>query len=97
MINIHLPIFQSTWLVVVEITLLFLYCLAALPSACLRGRIPLVFFPGGAGVADTQPGQDVASGRRGPGMKQSFVPVPLCLLAGTDGAHRARDVKPEQP
>lgn len=30
-------------------------------------------------------------------MKQSFVPVPPCCLAGTDGAQHCREVKAEQP
>lgn len=65
MINIQLHIFQSTWLVAVEITLLFLYCLAALPPCRLsEGENPslFAFFPGGAGIPSTQLGQNVAAG-----------------------------------
>lgn len=42
---------------------------------------------------DTRSGQDVAGG---PGLGQSFAPVPLDWLAGTDGAYPSGDIRPEQ-
>lgn len=88
-----------------EITLPAPYCLAPLPparckdgfrahsspTARLRGRTPrsLPFSRVGPARPDSHSGQGVAGGRRWPGLGQSFVPVPLGWLAGTDGAHQS--------
>lgn len=81
-----------------EITLLFLYCLAALPPACLRRRI---LFPCRSPRWGRCSRRSAGAGGgwrpRGARDDTELCPGALRWLAGPDGAQHSGDVDPELP